>query len=58
MILIPEAEHPDILLQDLMQRIDVSEALLRFGHLDGGLGVRNAFGQPETTTPDPPPAFR
>ena len=46
------------MLQDLMQRIDVSEALLRFGHLDGGLGVRNAFGEPETTTPEPPPAFR
>jgi len=53
----PPALPLQSVMEDLMQRIDVSEALLRFGHLDGGLGVRNAFGETETTTPEPPPSF-
>jgi len=44
-------------IEDLMNRIDVSDALLRFGHLDDGLSARNAFGLPETTT-EVPQAFQ
>jgi len=43
-------------MEDLMKRIDMSEVLTRFAHLDDGLSVRGAFGEPEIT-PDPPAAF-
>jgi len=50
--------HPlESVMESLMQDVNTTELLIRFGHLEGnGLSVRNAFGDFEDPTP-PPPSF-
>eukprot|EP00092_Neocalanus_flemingeri_P064060 GFUD01077632.1.p1 GENE.GFUD01077632.1~~GFUD01077632.1.p1 ORF type:complete len:532 (-),score=119.38 GFUD01077632.1:340-1935(-) len=51
----PEPRPLEAVMESLMEDVNTTELLIRFGHLDG-LSVRNAFGDFEETTP-PPASF-
>ena len=52
----PEPRPLDSVMESIMEDVNTTELLIRFGHFDDTLSVRGAFGDFETTTP-PPPSF-